>query len=202
MRRCFLFVSGFVLTGGESRRMGRRKDQLGWGAETMLARQVRLLGAVARSVAVLGPPERLAALGQHVIADERAGLGPLGGISTALACTRTEYNLFVGCDMPYLKARFLEYLCAEALASESDVTVPESRGHQLQPTCAVYRRRALAAVRASLTRGDFRVRSFFPRVKCRVLHWPEISRTGFSAAIFANINTPEDYRTAQLLLGS
>ena len=201
MRRRFLSVSGFVLAGGESHRMGRPKDQLELGGETMLARQVRLAGAVARSVAVLGPRERLAATGLKVIADERAGLGPLGGIATALACTRTEYNLFIGCDMPYLKARFLEYLCAEALASEADATAPESPGHELQPMCAVYRRRALAAVRASLARGDFRVRSFFPRVECRVLHWPEIARVGFSAVIFGNINTPEDYRAAQLRSG-
>jgi molybdopterin-guanine dinucleotide biosynthesis protein A len=202
MCRRFLSVSGFVLAGGDSRRMGRAKEQVELGGETLLARQVRLAGAVARSVAVLGPAERLAGLGFSVIPDERAGLGPLGGMATALACTRTEFNLFVGCDIPFLKARFLEYLCAEALESEADATVPESPGRELQPTCAVYRRRALAAVRASLEHGDFRVRSFFPRVKCRVLRWPEIARAGFSAAIFDNINTPEDYRAAQLRLGS
>jgi molybdopterin-guanine dinucleotide biosynthesis protein A len=202
MRHRFISVSGFVLAGGESRRMGHPKDQLELGGERLLARQVRLAGAVARPVAVLGPSERLAGLGFRVIPDERAGLGPLGGIATALACTRAEYNLFVGCDMPYLRARFLEYLCAEALARQADATVPESPRRQLQPMCAVYRRRALAAVRASLERGDFRVRSFFPRVKYRMLRWPEIARAGFSAAIFDSINTPEDYCAAQLRLGS
>jgi molybdenum cofactor guanylyltransferase len=195
-------VSGWVLAGGESRRMGRRKEWLVLAGETMLARQVRLLGAVARTVEVLGPPEGPAEAGIRVIPDERPGLGPLGGIVTALVHTRTEYNLFVGCDLPFLEVRFLRYLSAQALASEADATVPESPRHQLHPACAVYRRRALKAARASLELGSLRVRSFFPRIGVRVLRWPEIARAGFGAAIFDNINTPEDYRLAQLRLDS
>ncbi len=201
MHRRFPDISGFVLAGGESRRMGRPKDQLVLGRETMLTRQARLLDSVTRSVAVLGPIERLAGDGLHVIPDQRAGLGPLGGIVTGLAFTRTEYNLFVGCDLPFLTARFLEYLGAEATSSEADTTIPESRGGRLHPTCAVYRRRALKAAAASIERGDFSVRSFFPRVKCRVLHWPEIARAGFGASIFENMNTPEEYRMALVRLG-
>lgn len=200
MRHCFSCVSGFVLAGGESRRMGRRKDQLELAGETMLGRQVRLLRAVTRSVAVLGPGERLAGHGDRVIPDERSGLGPLGGIATALGRTRTEYNLFLGCDLPFVSARFLEYLCVRALTSQADATVPESPGHGLHPACAVYRRRALRAIRASLERGDLSVRGFFPRVRCRVLGWPEIARRGFSIRIFDNMNTPEDYDVAKRLI--
>lgn len=202
MRHRYLSVSGFVLAGGESTRMGRPKDQLELGCETMLGRQVRLLGSVARSAAVLGPAARLASRGLRVIPDERPGLGPLGGIATALARTRTEYNLFIGCDLPFLESFFLQYLCREARASGADATVPESPGHQIHPTCAVYRRRALRTIRVRLARGDYCVRSFFSSVKCRVLHWPEIARAGFSALNFANMNTPDDYRSVQGRLDS
>jgi molybdenum cofactor guanylyltransferase len=198
----FFALSGFVLAGGGSRRMGRPKDQLELGGEAMVERQVRLLRAVARSVAVLGHGVSLAGLDIGVIPDEQQGLGPLGGIATALGHTRTEYNLFVGCDMPFVQARFLRYLCAEALKSQADATVPQSPRKGLQPTCAVYRRRALRAVRACLERGNLSVRSFFPRVRLRVLQWPEIASSGFGAVNFENMNTPEDYRSAQLRLGS
>jgi molybdenum cofactor guanylyltransferase len=181
--------------------MGRPKDQLELGGETMLVRQVRLLRAIARSVAVVGGAERWAELDVEVIPDELPGLGPLSGIATALGRTRTEYNLFVGCDAPFLQARFLQYLCARALEGEAEATVPQSFRRGLQPTTAVYRRRALKAIRASLERGDYSVRSFFPRVRCRVLSWPEIARAGYGAVNFENINTPEDYRSARLRLG-
>ncbi len=200
MRRRFIEVSGFVLAGGESRRMGRPKEQLTLENETMLARQVRLVQAVARTVGVLGPVDKTCALNVQIIPDDSPGQGPLGGIATALARTRNEFNLFLGCDMPFIDASFLRFLCREALATQADATVPESPGGRLHPTCAVYRRRALRAVRASFEWGDWSVRSFYPRVKCRVLRWPEIARAGFGELIFENMNTPEDYRQALLRL--
>lgn len=200
MRKRFSSISGFVLAGGESRRMGRCKGELVVGGETMVERQIRLLGTVARSVAVLGPAERLDRLEVEVIPDEQPGLGPLGGIATALGATRVEYNLFLGCDLPFIPAEFLRFLCHKALASEADVTVPESPRRRLHPTCAIYRRRARSTVRASLEAGNLRVRAFFPRVECRVLPWPEIARHGFHPRIFDNMNTPADYEAVKRLL--
>lgn len=202
MGRRFLTVSGWVLAGGESRRMGRRKELLELGGQTMLERQLALLRAVSRPVAVLGTPESLPASGVPVIADERPGLGPLGGIATALGVTRTEYNLVLGCDLPLMRTEFLRFLVRRALASRADVTVPESPREGFHPTCAVYRRRALPVIRASLAAGNYAVRSFFPHVKVRLVGWPEIARAGFGAAIFSNMNTPEDYRSAQIHLDS
>ena len=207
MPQRFLEVTGFVLAGGASRRMGRPKAGLVLGSETMLERQVRLLGWVSRTVVVIGPAagygtsegliRSLAPHGVPVIPDELPGLGPLGGIYTGLRSTRTEFNLFVGCDLPFMQAHFLRALCDRALGSGADVTVPESPGRGLEPLVAVYRRRALPNVRASLRRGQNKVTSFYPQVRCQVLRWPEIVGSGFSARIFDNINTPEDYQRAR-----
>ncbi len=206
MPQRFLDVTGFVLAGGASRRMGRPKAALVLGGETMLERQVRLLGSVSRTVVVLGPAagsgisegliRSLVPHGVPVIPDELPGRGPLGGIYTGLRRTRTEFNLFLGCDLPFMPARFLRALCEWALGSGADVTVPESPARGLEPLAAVYRRRALPIVRASLRRGQNKVTSFYPCVRCLVLRWPEIARSGFSARIFDNINTPEDYQRA------
>ena len=206
MPQRYLEVSGFVLAGGASRRMGRPKPALVLGGETLLARQVRMLRAVSRNVTVIGPAagsesleaglRSLASPDVPVILDRLPGHGPLGGIYTGLARTRTEFNLFIGCDLPFMEARFLRFLCGRALRSAADATVPESRGLRIQPLVAVYRRRAVRAVRASLDRGDNKVTSFYPHLRCLIVRWPEIARAGFSTRIFDNINTPEDYQRA------
>jgi molybdopterin-guanine dinucleotide biosynthesis protein A len=187
--------------------MGRPKAALVIGGESMLARQVRLLAAVSRVVTVIGPADGSGALattiraltppGVPVIPDEFTERGPLGGIYTGLGNTRTEFNLFLGCDLPFMPVRFLRYLCERALGTLADVTVPESPGHGLQPLIAVYRRRAIPAIHASLERGNNKVASFYPRVRCAVLDWPEIARAGFSSRIFDNINTLDDYECAR-----
>ncbi len=180
--------------------MGQPKALLTLAGETLFHRQVRVLREVARFVAVVGPPEIFE--GANSLADvprwpdELPGRGPLGGIYTALLRTRTELNLVLGCDMPFAEAAFLRYLCARALSTRADVTVPESRDRRLNTLCAVYRRRALSAVRGSLASGENKVSAFFPRVHSRVLAWRELAKAGFSPRIFDNLNTPEDYDQA------
>jgi molybdopterin-guanine dinucleotide biosynthesis protein A len=180
--------------------MGRSKARLRLGPETMLERQIRLLRAVCRSVAILGPSEEYSGAAVPVFADEFPGRGPLAGLYTGLQHTRTEYNLFLSCDLPFMTVRFLGYLCRRALADEADVTVPKSRLRGFHPLSAVYRRRALPAIRATLQAGENRVSRFFRRVGCRVVTTKEIVQAGFGLRIFDNMNTPEDYERARRLL--
>ena len=207
MPRSLKPVSGFVLGGGASRRMGRPKALLVIGGEKMIERQVRLLGTVARKVFVVGWPAGLAKPKLtnvhrvlHFLQDQFEGRGPLGGIYTGLMQSQSEYNLILGCDMPFVDAGFLEFLYRRALESRADVTVPKSRARRLEPLCAVYRKRAVRAVRQSLAAGENKITQFFPRVRCEVIPWREIVRAGFSPEMFDNINTPEEYEAAKKIL--
>jgi len=193
-------LSGFVLAGGASHRMGRPKAGLVLGRETLLERQIRLLEVVSRSVAVVGSPAGFAGLAVPVFPDDLPGCGPLGGIYTALRKSRTEFALIVGCDLPFMQVRFLGYLAARALASQADVTVPQSPGGHYEPVCAVYRRRALPAIRASLEAGKCKTSDFFHRVRSQTIPWREIARAGFPPRIFANMNTLAGYEAAKTIL--
>src|SRR5579863_1014206 len=207
MWRRFLDVTGFVLAGGLSRRMGQPKAGLTLGSETMLERQLRLLRAVTPRVRVVGPAagsggiesviRSLTPAGVRIVTDELPGRGPLGGIYSALHATPTEFNLFLSCDLPCMEARLLRRLRQRAIETGADVTVAQSRDGRVQPLVAVYRRRALPAVRRSLERGQNRVTSFYRRVHCVILDWAELSRAGFPARVFGNINTPDDYERAR-----
>jgi len=193
-----VYLGGFVLAGGDSRRMGRPKAALLIDGETLLDRQIRLLRLVARRVAVVGgPPKSSKYFNVPLVPDLVTGRGPLAGIHTALLETRREFNFVLGCDLPFVNRRLLEWLALRAIASGSDVTVPRSREGRLQPLCAVYRRRALYAVRTSLAAGENKPRSFFPKVRCIVISWQELARAGFQPSIFGNLNTPEDYEDAR-----
>jgi molybdenum cofactor guanylyltransferase len=178
--------------------MGRPKANLLIEGETLLDRQMRLLRSVARRVVAVGGSPDYSKDSNVVLApDIVAGRGPLAGIYTALHETRTEFNLVLGCDLPFLNRGLLDYLAIRAIGAGCDVTVPRSREGRLQPLCAVYRRRALYAVRTTLAAGENKPRSFFPRVRCTVIPWQELARAGFQASIFGNMNTPEEYEYAR-----
>ena len=196
MYRRLTELSGFVLAGGASRRMGRTKHELRIGSETLLEHSVRVARSVAGRVAILGPADRAGDLDVPVFPDEMAGRGPLAAVYTGLRQTRSPLNLFLSCDLPFMEARFLEYLASEALESGADATVAETPGEGCQPLAAIYRRRALPAVRASLVNGRNKMTSFYPRVSLRLLRWPELGRLGFRPSIFDNLNTPAEYQEA------
>ncbi len=177
--------------------MGVSKASLVLDGETMIQRQMRLLRLVCRSVAALGPMMGLPSSDVPFFPDEIAGRGPLGGIYTGLRRTRTEFNLFLGCDLPFVEARFLDYLCRRGLECRADVTAPESSLGKIEPLCAVYHRKALWAVRACLLAGENKITRFYSRVRVDLLPWRDIACAGFGRHIFDNMNTPEDYEAAK-----
>jgi molybdopterin-guanine dinucleotide biosynthesis protein A len=180
--------------------MGHPKPLLTLAGETVLERQVRLLRSICRSVAVIGLSDGLPSIDVPLIPDVIRGRGPLGGIFTGLLRTRTEFNLFLGCDLPFVTARFLDFLARRALQCGAIATAPEMPTGGVQPLCAVYRRAALPRVRANLEAGQDKAQALVRRLRSAVIPWREIARAGYSPRIFANINTPEDYEAAKRIL--
>ena len=178
--------------------MGRTKASLLLDGESMLERQIRVLRSVARRVAIVGgPSDYLDEFDVPSLTDAIAGRGPLAGIYTALLESRTEYNLVLGCDLPFVHRSLLAWLVFRAMIDGSDATIPRSRDGRPQPLCAVYRRRALYAVRTRLTLGENKLSGFFPMVRCTTIQWRELADAGFRTSVFDNMNTPQDYEYAR-----
>jgi molybdopterin-guanine dinucleotide biosynthesis protein A len=184
-------VTAFVLAGGKSTRMGADKAFLQWENETLLDRALRLAGAVAEEVRIVGDAKRFSRPASAVIADVYRDRGPLGGIHAALSSTASELNLMLAVDLPLMKPEFLAYLIAQARESGAIVTVPRAGGG-FQPLCAVYRREFAGTAEDSLQAGKNKIDPLFAKVRARVIEQGELVRAGFSAEMFRNVNTPED----------
>jgi molybdopterin-guanine dinucleotide biosynthesis protein A len=179
--------AGFVLTGGESRRMGRDKALLRGPDGVPLAAQIaESVREAAGSVVLIGPLERYTHLGFPVLADRVPGYGPLGGVYTALSATSAEWNLIVACDMPNLTAHFLSGLLGAAQASTADCLVPEDAAG-MHPLCAVYHRRCLPAAESAIRHNQLKMHTFVSSLRFEKWASPE-------ALALANINTPEAWK--------
>ena len=188
-------VAGFILTGGASSRMGRDKAFLEIAGETLVERANRPLAPLVASVTVIGPPERLAGAGLNVVPDDQPGLGPLGGIVTALRVADRPWSLVVACDLPFLTHAWLEYLIQRAVASAADVLLPEGAGGA-EPLCAMYHRRCLEPIRQAIARGTRKVTDAL--AGCAVEKIPPAEWKAFDSEgwLFKNMNTPADYEEA------
>jgi molybdenum cofactor guanylyltransferase len=188
-------ITGFVLAGGKSTRMGRDKAGLSLGGRTLLETALEAARAAAGEVFILGSPELYDGYGP-VIPDVFPGCGPLGGIHAALARTKTEFNLIIGVDTPFLSPGLLGYIVDRALEARVSVTAPEIAGYP-QPLCAVYSRDFLTVAEQALKAGKYKIVPLFPRERTLLIAEAELKRFAFTAEMFENLNTPEDLERAR-----
>src|SRR3954471_21924931 len=152
---------------------------------------------VADDIYIVGPKDKFSAYGR-VVLDIFPHAGPLGGIHAALKRTRTELNLILPVDMPFMKREFLTYMLEAALHNKAVVTVPRMQG-RLQPLCAVYRKGFVNAAEESLNKGEHKIDAVFPANGTAFvdLDTPDMAELGFDASMFDNINSPDDYKRAE-----
>jgi molybdopterin-guanine dinucleotide biosynthesis protein A len=187
-------LSVFILAGGKSTRMGSDKAFLELAGRSLLDRAVDLAHGISQQVIIVGDRTKFAAFG-CVIEDTYSGRGPLAGIHAALEHSQTDCNLILGVDMPFVDSSLLKYVAAEAEKSCAMVTVPFANGHY-QTLCAVYRKKFAPIAEAALCAGRNKIDALFRNIPVRVIAEDELTRAGFCASAFRNVNTPEEWSQA------
>lgn len=188
-------ITGIILGGGKSIRLGEDKVTLRWGGGTLLDNQVNKLRSFCQElVLVTNQPQSVyRTAGLKVVFDEVPYQGPLGGIVAGLKASESPYNLVVAVDMPFVEKRIIELMVKEM--EQFDVVVPESdRG--LEPLQAIYSQDCIGPAEKHLKKGDRRIVSFFDEVKVKVIEKEGIKKLNKDFTSFFNINTREDYEKA------
>jgi molybdopterin-guanine dinucleotide biosynthesis protein A len=131
---------GVVLTGGESRRMGRDKAFVSVAGVPMARRVADTLSAAgARSVmAVGGDLAGLRALGLDARPDPRQGDGPLGGLVTALELAAEPVVAVLATDLAWVPPAVVVAL-VEQLGTDLAADVAAALTDRREPLCAAWR---------------------------------------------------------------
>lgn len=164
--------------------MGRDKALLPWRDGPLVEAAVSTLQQVAWPVSLVGEPDRYRDLKLPCFADLRPGLGPLGGLESALMHSHTDLNLIATCDTPGLSAEWLAALVARAAGSAADCVIVRDSSGREHPLCGVYRRRCLPMIQSALDAGRLRVLSLLEELDVEWFALP---------LILQNINTPNDW---------
>ena len=207
-------MTGVVLAGGTSVRMGMPKCGLILGGRTMLERAVQRMLRLSPLVVVAGSAGVAIPSGVRVVQDARSGTGPLGGIHAALLASRDDCAV-VACDMPFFSIELLEYMADESRGKDAAVV---RIGEYWEPLHAIYRPGCLPAIESLLhktvSQGSAsgssyaadtrqpRVAELFGMVTVRSITEEEVSMFSDPSEIFFNINSPEDYLKAKSMSSS
>ena len=154
-----MILSGVVLAGGRSSRMGRDKALLEIGGQSLVCRQVDLLRQAGCSEVFLSGRQDVdyGMTGVTVLLDSRPDLGPMAGIHAALDVMAGTHLLVVPVDLPLLHPSLLVLLRAVCTASAGAVF---SGPDGLEPLVAIYPRALAGAAGAALESGHLSVQAF------------------------------------------
>ncbi len=187
-------MTGIVLSGGESRRMGKDKAFLKLVGAPIIEHVLSALrDVVDRIIIVTNSPQAYAACDAEVVTDALEKRGPLTGIYTGLLHSSDEYNIVVACDMPFLSPRLLSYMAG--LGRGYDVVIPRI-GEMIEPLHAVYRRGLLPVIEGRIRRDARQIRGIFSEARVRYVTAEEIDQFDPKRRSFKNLNTPEEYEEA------
>jgi len=200
-------VTGVLLAGGRSSRMGgREKTLLDIGGRPMLMHVLaRLRPQVGRIVInANGDPARFAGHCLPVVADSIEGYaGPLAGLHAGIEWARTEtpdarYVASVPSDSPFLPPDLVARLKAALLAKGAPCAIAASGGAR-HPVAGLWRVELLPAIEQSL-RNDMRaLHRFADAHDCAVATFGPEDIGGTAVDPFFNVNAPEDLEKARNL---
>ena len=194
-------ISGIVLAGGLSRRLGRDKAVEPVSGQTLIDRVIGRLSEVAGEiVVVVNDAARASSLplppSAKVAVDAYPGKGSLGGIFTGLSACSGDWGIVVACDMPFLNVDLLRHMLS--LRDGFDAVVPVLDGRP-EPIHAAYSRACLPHMGRRLDADDLKIARFFDEVRVRYLPQEEVDGWDPAHLSFFNVNTQEDLDRAQAL---
>ena len=202
-------VTGVILAGGTSRRMGQNKALIQLGDDSLIGHVIRRMRFVTDELLLItNTPTEYAYLGLSMHSDIVPNTGALGGIYTGLTYASHDAVLCVACDSPFLQPKLLIYLVS--VLGDYDAVMPytykeppsdnEDARITLQTLCAAYSKHCLPIIASMLQESELRVHVLQERANILTLA-PEIWETYDSEGhSFFNVNTPEDFEKAQTMV--
>jgi molybdopterin-guanine dinucleotide biosynthesis protein A len=184
-------VTGIILAGGKSSRIGTNKAFLKVGKKTMIEEIVDKFKNIFREIIIItNEVKRFDLLEVEVIPDIIPSKGPLGGIYTGLVKSDNFLNFVIACDMPFLNQILVNYMLK---ASSGYDVIVGYYNDRFQPLCAIYSKNCIKPIENQLQKSNLKITEFFKYVRVKTITEAEIRKLDPQGLIFSNINTPEDY---------
>jgi molybdenum cofactor guanylyltransferase len=184
-------VTGAILCGGKSLRMGRTKAFLPYGGstfiETRYADMQELFGEV---LLVANDTEAYSHLDVDVVKDIIPNRGPLVGILSALLVSRYAHVFVIACDMPLVTRNLMRDMAAAR--HDTDVLVLE-HGGAIEPLLGIYSRRCIQPLEDSIFTGNGRVMDVLAGMMVSTYTIPPDKSMSGQLPVHFNVNTPADY---------
>ncbi len=195
-------ITGVILAGGKSSRMGINKSLLKIGTMTLIERTVHLMTSLFQNNFLsANTPEDFQFLNFPIIPDQIKNIGPLAGIHSGLVHSSSEKIFVISCDMPLMTKETIQFLVE--YPTTRPVTVAQADGF-IQQLCGVYTKGLIPEIDAIVGGEKTLMYGKNKNIECRVLKLVnkvngeiiDIKNMypNYTSGTFFNMNNPDDYQ--------
>lgn len=184
-------IYGLVLAGGKSTRMQTDKGSLQYHGTTQREYLYHMLSQYCQKVFVSTSREQTAGLeGKFPLIEDRfLGLGPMGGILSALQRAPDKAWMVVACDLPFLSATTITTLMQRRDATKTATAFRNAEDQLPEPLAAIWEPRSYSVLLQFLSQGYTCPRKVLMNTDAVLLQASD-------AQELRNVNSPEEYQKA------
>ncbi len=186
-------VTGIILCGGRSKRMGLPKAFLPFEGKTIIENLLDRFNSLFDEVfLVTNEPDTFSHLSVNVVKDILPYRGPVCGILSGLLVARNSHAFVVACDMPLVDKKIIRQMCSQR--HDADVLV---LAHEdgVEPLLGLYAKSCIKSMEEALFTDNLAVSDLLDGLKAKTYLCQEAPTKQLPS--YFNVNTPQDY--SQLL---
>lgn len=186
-------ISGIVLAGGESKRIGKDKSKLLYNNVPLIEYPINILKKFCNEIVISADSNKFPEYNYIKVPDEIGKFGPLAGIYSCLKKSSNHFNVVLTCDMPLVSEDLIRYIISNA--KENDLVMPFYNSHY-EPLCAVYSKSLIPIIENLFLKNDYSPLSLISISNFKKIN---IDKTVsfFKENLFSNVNTINDLNNLQ-----
>lgn len=193
-------MTGIILVGGKSRRMGQDKAFMSVGGRQVFRRILDVFETLFNEVLIVTNMEgRFAGYGYPEVVDLIPDSGPMGGIYTGLYYSKSKSVFVASCDLPFIHPSPVKSIIVES--DKYDIVVPDIDG-RLHPLHAAYSKRCIPYIIKRLENKEMNITRFINETGELTVKKIQMSESGteelWKQTVY-NMNTPEEWQEADKL---
>ncbi|MEP0266621.1 molybdenum cofactor guanylyltransferase [Dokdonia sp.] len=148
-------ITGIILSGGKSSRMGTDKGFVTWRDKLFVQHSIDALKPIVHEIIIVSDYPKYDTLGYKRVEDSIPEAGPLSGLYSGLKESNTELNLVLSCDVPLITSDILEELIARYRKGTTAVVCEVSTN--IMPLVALYNKNCYKVCESLLQSGERRM---------------------------------------------
>lgn len=191
-------ITGVILSGGRSSRMGVNKSFLKLGNQTIIERIVDLMKLIFSEVIIItNTPDEYKFFNLPLYEDIYKWKGPLAGIHSALVHSKTDKVFVISCDVPLMSGEMIEYIIN--YKSDKPIVFCEAAGYH-QPLVGLYSKKIIKEVEKFISNNELSDKSFHQFLKnidAEIINPEKLDF--YKDELFFNVNRPEDFEQIKKL---